>query len=87
MGNRHTIFGIHVIDRMKKAGDIQKVFTTYGCNIKTRMGLHEVHENSCLPGGLILLEVIGDGEELKKFEKALAAIKGIEVKKMVFTHV
>ena len=33
MKAEHIIVGIHVTDRLKNAGDVQKIFTQYGCNI------------------------------------------------------
>ena len=42
MSDEHIILGIHITDRLKNAVDVQKVFTEYGCNIKTRVGLHDV---------------------------------------------
>lgn len=47
MKSDHIIVGIHVTDRMKNASEVQKIFTEYGCNIKTRLGMHEVHGNYC----------------------------------------
>lgn len=47
MSDTHIILGIHVSDRLKNAVDVQKVFTEYGCNIKTRIGLHDADENVC----------------------------------------
>jgi hypothetical protein len=38
MNDGHIILGIHVSDRLKNAVEVQKVFTEYGCNIKTRIG-------------------------------------------------
>jgi hypothetical protein len=43
--NDHLILGIHVTDRVQKAGEVQQLFTEYGCNIKTRLGLHEVAQD------------------------------------------
>ena len=82
----HTILGVHVTDRLRRAQDVQKVFTDFGCNIKTRLGLHEVGESACGPNGLVLLEVVGPDADLAQMEARLAAIEGLEVQKMVFVH-
>jgi hypothetical protein len=82
----HRILGIHLTDRVKEAAVVQKLFTEYGCNIKTRLGLHEVSESYCAPHGLILLETVGDDATLDEFERRLTAIEGLQVQKMVFTH-
>ena len=86
MKSDHVIFGIHVTDRLKHAADLQKVFTEHGCNIKTRLGLHEVGEQTCGPNGLVLLEVCGSAETVAEMERKIAAVEGIQVQKMVFTH-
>jgi len=82
----HVILGIHVTDRLRYAGEVQKVFTEYGCNIKTRLGLHEVSENYCAGEGVVLLELVGGPEVRGEMMAKLGAIDGIEVKEMVFAH-
>ena len=82
----HVILGIHVTDRLRYAGEVQKVFTEYGCNIKTRLGLHEVAENYCAGEGVVLLELVGGPEVRGEMTAKLSAIDGIEVKEMVFAH-
>jgi hypothetical protein len=82
----HVILGIHVTDRLQHAGEVQKVFTEYGCNIKTRLGLHEVADNYCAGEGVVLLEIIGGSEIRKSMVDKLQRIQGIDVKEMVFGH-
>mgnify|MGYP001019758271 CR=1 FL=1 len=82
---KHIILGIHITDRLKKVADVQRLFSEYGCNIKTRLGLHEV-QNVCSPNGLVLLEMHGEDQTCFDLADKLAAIEGIEVQKMVFTH-
>lgn len=82
----HIILGIHLDDRIKEAGDVQNLLTRYGCNIKSRIGLHDVDENFCAGYGLILLEMIGDQDVIQEFEDKLLTIEGVEVKRMAFEH-
>ncbi len=82
----HVIFGVHITDRVEKSHSVQQVFTDFGCNIKTRVGLHDVSENYCSPNGLVLLEFIGTDAQREQMQKALSAIKGVEVQSMVFDH-
>ena len=82
----HVILGIHVTDRLRHAGEVQKVFTEYGCNIKTRLGLHEVAEDYCAGEGVVLLELVGGPEVRRDMAAKLGAIEGIEVQEMVFNH-
>ena len=82
----HVILGIHVTNRLQKAAEVQKLFTEFGCNIKTRLGLHEVAENYCAGEGVVLLELIGGDTVRKALVEKLGAIEGIDVKEMVFRH-
>ena len=63
MSDTHIILGIHIGDRLKNAVDVQKVFTEYGCNIKTRIGLHDASESVCSPSGVVLIEFFGAEDE------------------------
>lgn len=82
----HVILGVHVTDRLRKADQVQKLFTEYGCSIKTRLGLHEASETVCSPAGLILLEMAGGRKTALELAAKLGKIKGVEVQKMVFRH-
>jgi hypothetical protein len=82
---QHIILGVHITDRLKNAAEVQRLFSEYGCNIKTRLGLHEVH-NVCSPNGVVILEMYGDEKVCFELADKLAAIRGIEVQKMVFKH-
>ena len=86
MNDHHIILGIHVSDRLKNAVDVQKVFTEYGCNIKTRIGLHDVSETVCGPSGVVLIEFFGSEEEASAMVARLDAVEGVGVQKMVFRH-
>jgi hypothetical protein len=78
------ILGVRISDRMTEANRVQSILTTFGCSIKTRLGLHEVNEDYCSPGGLLILELSGQREEFFKLENELLRIDGLEVRKMVF---
>jgi hypothetical protein len=82
----HIILGIHVSDRLKNAVDVQKVFSEYGCNIKTRIGLHDVDDRACSPSGVVLIEFFGAGAEADAMTAKLNQVDGVEVKQMVFGH-
>ncbi len=79
--NKRTILGVHVAHRSKHTVRVQKILTEYGCSIRTRVGLHGAGDGFCSPNGLILLEVIDSGPALTK---ALSAVPGVTVKKMIF---
>jgi len=82
----HIILGIHVTDRLKNAVDVQKVFTEYGCNIKTRIGLHDVDAHVCSPSGVVLIEFFGADDEAAAMMAKLNEVEGVLVQKMVFGH-
>jgi hypothetical protein len=83
---KHIILGIHIQNRVKQVPDIQKMFTEFGCNIRTRLGLHDTGEGSCSPAGLILLDTTGDESQINALTQKLASHDGIDVQKMVFGH-
>ncbi len=78
------IVGVQVSNRLVNIMDVQKILTEYGCNIKTRLGLHEVTESDCSTVGLLILETYGNEADIRKMESKLKKIKGLTVKKMVF---
>jgi len=78
------ILGIHVENRVAEAGEVQGILTKYGCSIRTRLGLHEADDRNCATNGLIILELGGDAAEWDTLEKAVAACKGVTVKRMSF---
>ena len=86
MSDSHMILAIHVTDRLKEALPVQQVFTEFGCNIKTRLGLHDVDGNLCAPGGVVILELVGEPGIDDQIAGRLADIEGVEVKKIEFGH-
>ena len=81
---KRIVLGIQVTDRVKEIPDVQKILTEYGCNIRTRLGLHEVSKKVCSTVGLLLLDTFGDETDVLMMEKKLKKVKGLIVRKMVF---
>ncbi|MGD9578502.1 MAG: hypothetical protein AB7Y74_09640 [Syntrophorhabdus sp.] len=81
---KRIILGVQVTNRIKNALEVQEILTKFGCNIKTRLGLHEVTDAVCSTIGLLILEMYGDIKQIKEMENQLKAVHGIVVKKMVF---
>ena len=77
---KYTILGIHVQNRKKHVGSIQKVLTKHGHEIKTRLGIHHSDDES--PTGLIILEI--KPSSFKAISDDLKKIEGIELKSMKF---
>ncbi len=86
VGKKHMIIAVHVRNRLKEAGVVQKLLTEYGCYIRTRIGLHEVSGDFCSPEGLLLLEMFGDKGKCKELKDKLDAIEGLDVKQVLFSH-
>ena len=86
MSDSHKILAVHITDRMKDAVSVQQVFTEYGCNIKTRVGLHDVAGDVCAPGGVVILELVGPATITGEIAGRLSAITGVEVQKVEFEH-
>ncbi|MGA2781313.1 MAG: hypothetical protein ABSF13_05255 [Smithella sp.] len=81
---KRIVLGIQVTNRVEKIPDVQRILTEYGCNIKMRLGLHEVSKSVCSALGLLLLDTYGDEAEILEMEKKLKKVKGLVVKKMTF---
>ncbi|MGI6197795.1 MAG: hypothetical protein ACOYIS_01535 [Candidatus Cloacimonadaceae bacterium] len=71
---------IKVDHRSSEAAKVQDILTEYGCNIKVRLGLHEVSKDFCANDGLIVLEVEGKDEELKALVDKLNELNYIQAK-------
>ena len=81
---KHTIFGIHISHRVENVPAVQATLTKYGCNIRTRLGIHDADSTSCSPSGVVLVDVFGP--ELEDFYKELSALKGVELQRMDFAE-
>ncbi|MDP4189043.1 MAG: hypothetical protein Q8907_08495 [Bacteroidota bacterium] len=84
--NETRILGVLVKSRQNNAVTVQNILTSFGCSIKTRLGLHDVNENVCSSSGLILLELTGDINEMSKLENELLKVDGVEVQRMIFNN-
>ena len=71
---------IKVDHRSSEAAKVQDILTEYGCNIKVRLGLHEISKDFCANDGLIVLEVDGKEEELKGLVSKLNELNYIQAK-------
>jgi hypothetical protein len=80
--NRVEILGILVERSPSVILAVQKLLTSYGCNIRTRLGVNEVFFGE--PAGLIILELKGDETQRLLLEKDLKALSQVHVRSMVF---
>jgi len=82
----HRIVGIHITDRAVAAGRVQEILSKYSGNIRTRLGLHDVHDNVASPNALILIEAVGSHQEIDALSDELRRLSGIQVQSMFFSH-
>ncbi|MGD0754228.1 MAG: hypothetical protein ABR927_04125 [Bacteroidales bacterium] len=76
------ILGILVERSQPVIMSVQKILTSYGCNIRTRLGVNEVFFGE--PAGLIILELKGDEKQRLLLEKDLKELKQVHVRTMIF---
>jgi len=76
------ILGLLVERNQDVIHSVQKVLTSYGCNIRTRLGVNELFFGE--PAGLIILELKGDAMQRLLLEKDLKALDQVHVRSMVF---
>lgn len=68
---------IKIDRRSTEAVKVQSILTEFGCNIKVRVGLHEVSKEFCANDGLVILEVEGDKRKLNKMVSQLNKVEFI----------
>ncbi|RUT78654.1 hypothetical protein [Ancylomarina longa] len=78
------IFGILIRDKEKEDGCIQKILARYVNSIKTRLGIYDVEDRQNYPYGLIFIQVVGNEEDMNRFEKEIYMIEGVEIQHMFF---
>lgn len=81
MNERIEILGILIREPETKTHHLQDIMTSYGCSIRTRLGLNgsEYSKN-----GLIILEMKGNDKDRENFLRKLNDFPGVEVQKMEF---
>jgi len=62
--------------------EVQRILTSFGCVIHTRMGVNEEFFGS--PAGLIVLELMGDEIQMDLLESDLQKLAKVNLRKMVF---
>jgi hypothetical protein len=68
------IVAVKVGNREGVAQDMQRILTEHGCDIKVRLGLHDIPANTCSPAGLVLMEVEGEKADIQSMVKKLDAL-------------
>jgi len=63
------IIGVLVEKNKEVISKVQKLLTSFGCNIRTRLGVNEVFFGE--PAGLIILEMTGENDQRMLLERKL----------------
>jgi len=72
-----TILIIVIGKRKESAVKVQQVLTAWGCNIKTRLGIHDGVLDKCSDAGLLLLELVGKPKDNKEIARKISLIPGV----------
>lgn len=78
-----TIIGLKLSNRLETAIEFQRILSEFGCEIKSRIGLHQIQDRFCSADGIILLEIPNNKAAIE-LEKNLLKINGIEIQEMIF---
>lgn len=72
-----TVLIILIGNRKQSAVKVQQILTAWGCNIKTRLGIHDGVLENCSDQGLLILELAGREEDNKELARKVSLIPGI----------
>lgn len=82
MEKSRDVIAVLVDNRGETAVKVQQILTAWGCLIKTRLGLHDGVLDQCTTTGLIILEVVGDLDQIEEFCRKLNLIKNVQAKRI-----
>lgn len=74
-----NIMVVKIGSRKTTSVQVQEVLSKFGCSIKTRLGLHEAGD-VCSQEGLLILQLVGDKDEMAALEKALNQMEDVKAK-------
>jgi len=80
------IIGLLIRDRIKEAGKLQLLLTRNAHLIKTRLGFHELNQNTCSRAGVVILHLTGNVQEWTALEEEISQIGGVEIQHMSFIY-
>ena len=73
---KRCVLGVLVSNRVQHIPDVQKVLTECGCNIRTRLGLHDTDANFCSPSGLSFWSFTGTTRPTTTWRSGLPRSRG-----------
>ncbi|NLA23452.1 MAG: hypothetical protein GX879_00640 [Bacteroidales bacterium] len=80
MKPEYEILGIYIKEPEQAYNDVQSLMTSFGCIIRTRLGVNRKELN----GGIIILDITGDDAQKQLFRRKLEEIQGVEIQEMSF---
>ena len=75
------IIALKINDRIKEAGQTQKVLTKFSSSITARLGFHEVNDMVCSREACMVLQVKDNAKEIID---ELAKIQGVDIRDVCF---
>jgi len=79
----YQLVAVKVGHREDSATKVQSILTAFGCNIKVRLGLHDLPEGACSPMGLIILQVTAAESELNSFLDKLNTLEDVVARSLI----
>jgi len=76
-GSDIAMLVIQIKNRSEIIGRVQKILTSFGCTIRTRLGLNEDIKGENM--GLIILELYGENSEMNRLLRSLAVIEDLSL--------
>ena len=76
----YKIVLVKIDQRSTEATKVQGILTKYGCNIRVRLGLHQVSNEFCANDGLVVLEVQGEQNILENMISELNALEYVQAR-------
>jgi hypothetical protein len=75
-----NILILSVEKRNSCAVKIQETLTSSGCQIRTRLGIHDNSSDSCSDKGLIILEIVSEEKLIKPLLAKFETLDGVKAK-------
>jgi hypothetical protein len=75
-----NILILSVEKRNSCAVKIQEALTSSGCQIRTRLGIHDSSSDSCSDKGLIILEIVSEEKLIKPLLAKFEALDDVKAK-------
>lgn len=81
---KRVVIGVCITSRVKDVPVVQQILSEYGCNIRTRLGMHEVAGEYCAASGVVLLDMVGSPAEIDACQAKLTAVEGVQCQRLEF---